>query len=353
MTGVTFGRRLGAYVIDGLMLWLITVVPFIMYNAVVLFGWGAMRPVVATTLLVLFTAVVVVAYWGSKGTARGSWGQRRMRIRLVNVDTGLPIGRAASCGRACVLSIVPFAPISIIFDSSGRLRGWHDLAAKSVVVDVVTAEVHALAAAEAVAVGGGGSAMPTVAAGERPPSPEPVRVTPVTLPGAAALPADATAPGMDPTVADAAAERRSVITSVPGMGAVPRPAQPAAVSGVDNDDEDLDSTRLTRAPRSGRELALVWDDGMRHPVTGSVTFGRNPTMGVGVPDQTRSLSKTHFTLAVTGRSITVTDEGSTNGTEVIRPDGTHARVVPGTPTPVAPGDQLVMGDRSCVIEVAR
>lgn len=351
MTGTTFGKRFGAYLIDALILWAIMLIPFIVYFMVLSKASddGNLGGVFAAWLVMMMLILGLSGwYWSTKGTERGSWGQRRMRIRLVNVDTGRPIGRGASIGRAAVLSIVPFAPLSVFFDSSGRYRGWHDRAVRSVVVDVATTAAHLRADQD------GASDIAS--------TPEPARVTPVTMSAIGHGAATATTTQDERPVespADDASAPRHIITSVPGMEAkapaspMPDPAPPAELE----EDEDVDATRLTPSASRARKTALVWDDGVRHLLAGATTFGRNPVSVTGatavtVADDTRSLSKTHFTVAVNGNAITVTDEGSTNGTDVVRAEGSRIAVVPGTPVPVAPGDALAMGDRTCAIEVS-
>lgn len=69
---------------------------------------------------------------------------------------------------------------------------------------------------------------------------------------------------------------------------------------------------------------------------------------VAIPDETRSISKTHLSFRVSERGVEVSDLGSTNGTEIER-DGAVRELVVGTPVLAAVGDTVRFGERSLVI----
>ncbi len=67
-----------------------------------------------------------------------------------------------------------------------------------------------------------------------------------------------------------------------------------------------------------------------------------------VPDDARSVSKTHLRLDVAAGGVQVTDRHSTNGVVIVTA-GVDLRCVPGVPTPVPNGSTVRFGDRSLVV----
>ena len=76
-------------------------------------------------------------------------------------------------------------------------------------------------------------------------------------------------------------------------------------------------------------MLVLWD-GTRLTLTGMALVGRNPARHddepmpehlVRVPDDRRSVSKTHVAVGVDGHGVWVRDRGSTNGTVLTLPDG--------------------------------
>nr|WP_279589769.1 RDD family protein [Cellulomonas uda] len=141
-------------------------------------------------------------------------------------------------------------------------------------------------------------------------------------------------------------------------------AQPIARAAADHPrwTEELDDIELTRlrTPVTGQPpvppgLRLVFDTGERVDVLGEGVVGRAPQGDVehvvAIDDPARSLSKTHlaFGPAEPG-TLWVVDRGSTNGTLVVRPDGTAATLPAGTRASVGPGWSLRLGERTVRIE---
>ncbi|WP_087483427.1 RDD family protein [Brachybacterium massiliense] len=119
---------------------------------------------------------------------------------------------------------------------------------------------------------------------------------------------------------------------------------------------DLEQTRLSpaRLPQV-KQLRLTTDDGAERVVDKAVVIGRNPSApGTEVlfvmKDDTRSVSKTHLLIDGTGEDITVTDLGSTNGSAILREDGSRESLVPNSPTVLPTGAQLTLGDRTLSVE---
>ncbi|QCR20107.1 RDD family protein [Agrococcus sp. SGAir0287] len=116
-------------------------------------------------------------------------------------------------------------------------------------------------------------------------------------------------------------------------------------------DDDLDATRIARP----RAIVLELDDGARITLGGRTLIGRNPTLQPGeagtvvpIPDDTRSVSKTHVAIDVEGGTIQIVDRHSTNGTAIVR-GGKETRLVGGVPTRAEVGDTVMLGDRRAVI----
>lgn len=170
----------------------------------------------------------------------------------------------------------------------------------------------------------------------------PVRAVPPTPPLAPSLAQQP--PAHQSTAQPTAHVPADAVTSAPDVTIVPNRL------GSD-DDEDLGATRVVRP----RALMLELDDGGRIRLGGRVLIGRNPTLQPGeagtlvpIPDDTRSVSKTHVAIDVEGGTIQVVDRHSTNGTAIVH-DGKETRLVGGVPTRAEVGDTVVLGDRRAVI----
>ncbi|NMA76516.1 MAG: FHA domain-containing protein [Actinomycetales bacterium] len=122
---------------------------------------------------------------------------------------------------------------------------------------------------------------------------------------------------------------------------------------------DLEQTRITPARIPAvKKLRLITDDGAERIVENAVVIGRNPSApGEEVlfvmKDDTRSVSKAHLLVDGKGDDITVTDLGSTNGSTILREDGSRENLVPNSPTVLPTGAQLTLGDRTLSVERAQ
>jgi len=119
---------------------------------------------------------------------------------------------------------------------------------------------------------------------------------------------------------------------------------------------DLEQTRISAVKLPPvKKLRLVTDDGAERTVEKAVVLGRNPSApGEEVlfvmKDDTRSVSKTHLRIDGTGDDVTVTDLGSTNGSTILREDGSRENLVPNSPTVLPTGAQVTLGDRTVSVE---
>ncbi|KQO96858.1 DUF5684 domain-containing protein [Leifsonia sp. Leaf264] len=170
----------------------------------------------------------------------------------------------------------------------------------------------------------------------------PVQAAPPAEAAPPAAPAPAEAPLFTPPAPDADADAGSdddfghydtIITA----------GRPAPADDVEEDVDDLEATVVVdRRPRVRWRLAL--DDGTLLDLTAPrVVLGRNPVaadpgeQALAVPDQTRTLSKTHARLILEDGEWTVTDLGSTNGVLLYDEHGGEILVDPGVAVSVADG----------------
>lgn len=184
---------------------------------------------------------------------------------------------------------------------------------------------------------------PADAWGAQPAQQHPVPATPPLAPQQEAPAPAASAPAA-PAPAPAA--------SAPFASASEPVSEETIVRGApEDDDDDLEATRIARP----RAYVLELDGGGRIHLGGRVLIGRNPTLQPGeagtlvpIPDDTRSVSKTHLAIDVEGGTIQVTDRHSTNGSAIVR-GGKETRLVGGVPTRAELGDVVMLGDRRAVI----
>ncbi|MDN5685935.1 MAG: RDD family protein [Brachybacterium sp.] len=120
--------------------------------------------------------------------------------------------------------------------------------------------------------------------------------------------------------------------------------------------EDLEQTRVSAVPMPPvKRVRLTADDGADRVVDKAVVIGRNPSSDgqevlFVLKDETRSVSKTHLRIDGTGEDVVVTDLGSTNGSSVVREDGSRESLVPNSPTVLPSGAQVTLGDRTLSVE---
>lgn len=85
-----------------------------------------------------------------------------------------------------------------------------------------------------------------------------------------------------------------------------------------------------------------------------VVLGRNPYVPEGHPSPTprlvrlndarQEVSGQHALVSLDSWLVTLTDLGSTNGTEVVTPDGRRQRLVPGSAVIIEPGTAIVLAE---------
>ncbi|MBL1076996.1 FHA domain-containing protein [Nocardia sp. 2] len=123
------------------------------------------------------------------------------------------------------------------------------------------------------------------------------------------------------------------------------------VCGVRMDQGDCVPTEGPRPPLG----ALLLDDGTAYPLATDLVIGREPERSerirhgaqpVRIPDASGGMSRVHAEIRLLDWDVTVVDRGSANGTH-LRPPGRAdwTRTVPGHPTVLEPGTQILLGGR--------
>ncbi|KAF2411752.1 hypothetical protein B1729_18620, partial [Microbacterium sp. B35-04] len=174
----------------------------------------------------------LLAWWlvySAMQGGRGSIGQRALGLQLQDVDSRGRIGIWRAVWRNIVFGLagsIVIGYFSPLFDSSGRRQGWHDMASRSMVLDIRAG--HATSHLDATAL----LAENPYLAAVRPPLPQPLHAAPIPdFPVAAAsVPVDArpAAAGPAPATRPITPIRPGVIDGVPwgtGYAPVTRAAQ--------------------------------------------------------------------------------------------------------------------------------
>lgn len=189
----------------------------------------------------------------------------------------------------------------------------------------------------------------------RPPSPRPVPA----MPGAAGP----VAPELHHTAAAPAAPAFPTAGLAQGGPAPDAPGAPPGGSPGMFAADEAGQTRLADhsepvppAPaQEPREVVVLLSDGRHLPDQAISLIGRDPTPREGeqvdallrISDQ--SISKTHLGVRICGERVWVTDRASTNGTVLVRPDGTQGDLEPWQETVVPAGSVVKLGSSQILI----
>ena len=181
------------------------------------------------------------------------------------------------------------------------------------------------------------------------PTPEPI-AEPAPEPEPIATPEPIVEPTPEPIV-EPAPEPAPEPTPAPEPVDVPTPLpeSPAPAPADDDDDDDDDYAATVVVDRRPRlSWTLLLDDGRAFALTEDrADLGRKPDSTdadvqlLPIPDETRTLSKTHARLELVDGQWTVTDLKSTNGVIVIGADGAETLIAPSVTTPVL--DRFILG----------
>ncbi|MFJ5955630.1 RDD family protein [Paenarthrobacter sp. NPDC092416] len=245
--------------------------------------------------------------------------------------------------------------VSNAWDNNGKLRGWHDKAAKSLVFDVS-------AGRNPVATGGIQGPY-SFAPMDLPPVQQVASPVPAAQVPAAQVPAAQVPAAQVPAAQVPAAQIPAYDPNQWQPPVAPRPAavvqQPEPAGGNPapdaHVDDDMERTRIRAgAVRAKAVLRIRVDDGQDVQLGATLLIGRNPAAQPGevaeqllpVSDPGRSISKTHLHVRADGDGVWITDRNSTNGSAVTTPDGIQTRLHPGEAVFVRPGSTVHFGDRS-------
>jgi uncharacterized RDD family membrane protein YckC len=327
------GRRLVAYVID-------SIVPAV---AVLLIDLGVRDSGDGANVPMVFVGVLVglvwaVVCWQQLAVKAASPGMRLLKLQLVGFFDGRPTGFGRVLLRWLVYTVLGATGIGLLLLLasvlvSPRHQGWHDRAAGAVViVERPLAPRSGRARATGAAAPGGARRPPAPAPSSARPTPAPLRSLPVPVTAAAA--GD---PAIGPDLAPLAAEPLDPPTTDPAT-------DPATA------DPDTEPVAERRTIVDGWVAEL--DDGREVAVRGLVLLGRNPAPNEGeadaelvkLPDESRTVSKTHLALGVDDAGLFVVDRGSTNGSTVTAPGQPTVPVVAFQAVSVSEGSVVSIGD---------
>ncbi len=114
--------------------------------------------------------------------------------------------------------------------------------------------------------------------------------------------------------------------------------------GIDDDDDEFESTVVIARAKSTTDWSLVDIDGTKFPLAPQNVLGRKPKSGpsgaqfIALSDPERVLSRTHLLIEVEDDQLWITDLKSTNGTEIIMSD--QGDTEPGKDTDFRPCEAL-------------
>lgn len=410
------GKRFVAYLIDGS-------VPFLVGVALALVQQFVSVDFAVVMVLSIAAAIVIIGWavilWWMLATRGATVGLQAMKLQVVGLSNGRPIGWGRAFLRQLVLVALGYTVIGLIvmlimMVMHPRKQGWHDLAAKSVVIarrvrrsrpsepgvesrrrqsapsstpvglpahltgGQAPAEQRSVPSARSASSAGGPPWLDEPAQqgagqqqgyghqqgyGQQPSGfdqQQPRRGDQQSPPGRY----DEQQPAAHderayqrPTSAPSAAERTAE-QPFPGAGF---PGGPPPASGSSAPEE---STRLVprvggvtqRAPNQGWIVSL--DDGRQVTVDSLVLIGRNPQPRAGeegaelvrVGDNSRTVSKTHLAVGVDNRGVYVMDRGSTNGSALASGNGRYEPCAPGDTVRVREGQIVSFGEHRLEIK---
>jgi uncharacterized RDD family membrane protein YckC len=349
-------RRFYAFVLDLLLAWgLYAGAAWAAYTYLIEPGrvWAGVATIAGTVLLVGALTAFCVGLWGVTP------GKTMVGVRVLSAEDARPIGFGPALLRtfllgAATLPTIGFGAAALAWtamvDPSGWRRGWHDLRARSVVVDVrplpVLEEPEEEAPPQVVNL----TAMRLV-----PVSPTPPRRTPSRGSRPAAPPPPAAEPRSGPA---------ATVTPRQGLGwplvgeaptPLPPPPTPAALGPQPTEPPASERTlpRPSAQPTAPARWEVAFDTGEQFEVLGLTLVGRRPEPRPGepvkrlvtLPSDDMSLSKTHAQFQVVpDGALVVMDRGSTNGSILIRA-GVTRRLAGGKPATLRDGDRVRFGDR--------
>lgn len=337
---------------------------------------------VLLTLIAVFEVLVLL--WLLEARTGATPGNLAVRLRTSRADSPYSPG----AGRVLVRHIITGAGFLIavvgawavvasgVLDSSGRARS---LAARASGTQAVTVPRRVTAS--------GATGLATQASVTMPAVRQPAVTSVAQGPGSASSPqagsvgALASPHVMDAMGAPISSSEDSVSMSMTGTNvggtapvpaaqapaaATPSPTQIAPVPGaaasrVNLSDVDFGGASPGQADEPGAAgattLLLIFDTGQRETaaIPAAINLGRKPTATepgdvlIAVTDSEGTVSKNHARLEHSRQRTWITDQGSTNGTEILEDDGGITRLAPHSRTEMPDGARVRIGNRTFTI----
>lgn len=314
-----------------------------------------------TAIAVVFVLLALawgVLVWAQRASKAAGVGMRLDGLQLVGFSDGRPIGWGRVLIRWLVfagltITVVGLIVMLVAMSRHPRRQGWHDLAANAVVI-----KERPLAPPRT---------KPAVAQTRTPVAATSSAPRPVAVEGPVAGQGEASS-GAGAIQSPASSDPGSASPDQASAEPLEADSAEAVVSAGDSEDSPSETDQPEDSPdeegRSGEPAATdapdltayAWvlrlDDGRDVGVERLVLLGRNPQPRVGeedatlikVPDEGRTVSKSHLAVGVDARGLYVMDRGSTNGTTVTTPDGGQRPCPPGDLIDVPAGSVVSFGD---------
>ncbi|QIG41626.1 FHA domain-containing protein [Nocardioides anomalus] len=340
----TADRRFYAFVVDRLLLWGL-------YAGAAYAAWAFFIDddrlwvgVGAIAGAVVFLWLVVSLLVGRYGLTPG---KALLGLRVLSAEDARPVGVGKALVRNLVLGVATLPTVGFgagalawtaMMDPTGWRRGWHDLRAGTVVVDVRPVPVEEEPEEEAPRQVVNLTAMRLVPASPTPPRRIPTRgKRPPTPP-----------PPVEPQPAPTVTPRQGL--GWPLVGDAPAAPPPAGPPAAPADER-------TRPRAEHARWQVRFDTGEQFEVRGLTLVGRRPEPRpsepvkrlVALPSDDMSLSKTHAQFQVVpDGALVVMDRGSTNGSLLVR-GGVVKRLAGGRPATLRDGDKVRFGDREMTV----
>lgn len=360
---------------------LIDLVPPLVIGIAALTVAGRLSSVSTATAVLIVAGLLMLAWyvvvWAMFATRAAGPGMRAMKLQLVGLRNGRPIGWGPFLVRSLILAaltgtVIGLLLLLVFLVRQPRKQGWHDLVVESVVIKQrplapvrqvtsaartpvqMTADPSAIAPVPS-------SGAPADATGSAPPAragSSAVEVGSSAAQGGSSVAlAESESPMLDSDSVQARPRRSAAGAEVRVAGAEPAVEAPALTP------PGGDAPELTPArPSDGRPLDQGWvavlDDEREVPITGLVLLGRNPSARPGeedaelvkVGDETRTVSKTHLSLKVDANGLFAMDRGSTNGTTLTNVVGVSKPCPAGDVVSVNEGAIVSFGDHWLRVE---
>lgn len=362
------GRRVVAYVIDAA---LPAVLSAGAVAGVTLVPQLELRIVFGIVAGLLCLGWLVVLWW-SQGTRGASPGMKLMRLEVVAVENGRPVGWGRAIIRTLVflglsLTSIGLIVMLVMLVLQPRRQGWHDLASRAVVInaretEATPADLPGAGRGEATGRGGVGTVgLPAAFGGQSAQSGDPAALR--QQPSGDGPGSYGQSSGGDQAAGPGAPDNQlsQTLGGPAGYGQTLTGAggssNPFFRDGPPPDDEGAESTRLVQRAgpqrRPDQGWTIVLGDGRQVPVESLVLIGRNPQPRAGeegaemvsVSDTSRTVSKTHIAVGVDSRGIYVMDRGSTNGSAIATSSGAFEPCVAGELVRVREGQVVSFGEQ--------